>query len=369
MNIMEDKQYDILIVGCGISGASIAAQFPDKRILIMERDEIGGMCRTENHNGIEVHMNGRHVFHTDNHEVWEFVNRYATFNGYIHRTKSVVDGQILSFPINLNTYQHLYQIDTPDMAKELINTPTEDSFTDYEDYLIQKVGPDLYDKFYKGYTEKFWGMPARNMPMFMARRIPVRSSFTDQYYTSRYQGVPIEGYTAMIEKMTAHCDIMNIDFLSDKEYYESLADVVVYTGSVDEYFDFTLGNLPYRSCEYMMSIEPVEDFQGIAQMNYCDADVPYTRIIEHKHFNWIDGIKTTVTTTEYPKKFVRGKGLKRFYPIPLEDNESLYNEYISLDHKAYFAGRLGRYRYMNMDECIEESMWLAEVIKEDLDDN
>jgi len=358
-----NKEYDILLIGAGISSATIAASLPDKKILVLERGELGGMARTEEYNGIDVHKYGPHVFHTSNSTVWEFMNRFATFNGYIHRCKSMVNGIVRSFPVNLSTYNELYNMDSPEYVKGLMGESNADNF---EDYLIEKVGPDIYDKFYKGYWEKLWGMPARHIPLFIAKRIPIRTSFNDLYFNDLYQGVPIDGYTAMIEKMFERCDVMNVDFMNDKDRYESLADVVVYTGSVDEYFDYSLGVLPYRSMKYYLDIEPVEDFQGTAQMNYCDERVPFTRKIEHKHFNWVD-TKSSIVTIEYPKPWYKGSKLQRFYPIPLEQNEELYASYIQLDHKAYFAGRLGKYKYMDMDQCVEEAMYLSEVIKEELE--
>jgi UDP-galactopyranose mutase len=356
-------KYDVLLVGAGLTSATIAAKLKDKRILILEKSDVGGMCRTENMNNIEVHMFGPHIFHTNNKEVWRFLEEFTEFNGYIHRAKSNVDGQILSFPINLSTYQQLYGTDNPSVAKGLID---ENASEDFEDYLMGKIGHDLYDKFYKGYVEKFWGMPASNIPSFIAKRVPVRSSFNDLYFNDTFQGVPKYGYTDMINQMIEHCDIKMVDFMSDKEYYESLAPVVVYTGSVDEYFDYQLGELPYRSCEYYLSIEPVEDFQGIAQMNYPDEEIPYTRIIEHKHFNWVDS-PVTITSEEHPRKWKRGGHLQRFYPIPLQDNMILYEDYCALEHKAIFAGRLGTYTYMNMDRCVEEAMELSEHIRHELD--
>lgn len=355
-------RYHMVLVGAGLTSATIAALNTDKKILVVERDEIGGMCRTENEGDIEVHKYGPHIFHTSNHKVWSFVNQYATFNGYVHRAKACVEDNILSFPINLETYNQLYAGSKPFSPDDLSTLIVENDADNFEDYLAEKIGYDLYDKFYKGYSEKMWGMPAKNIPLFIAKRIPIRTSYNDLYFNDLYQGVPKDGYTVMIERMMEHCDIQSLDFLSDKDYYESLADTVIYTGSVDEYFDYELGELPYRSMEYFMSIEPCKDFQGIGQMNYPDDDVPYTRIIEHKHFNWINR-PITITTTEYPRPWKRGGHLNRFYPIPLQENMNLYEEYYRMDSKAIFAGRLGDYSYINMDEAIKRAMILDEQLK------
>jgi len=356
-------QYDILLVGAGITNATIAALNRDKKILILERDDIGGLCRTEEYNNIHVHKHGAHVFHTSIRHVWDFVNQYANFNGYVHRIKAMVGGEILSFPINLDIYNRLYQLDSPEYVKELISSSDADNF---EDYLIESIGDDLYDKFYKGYAEKLWGLPAHLLPRFLAIQSSVRSTFNDIYYDDVYQGVPANGYTAMIEDMTSHCEILNIDFMSDKEYYESIADVVIYTGSVDEYFDYRFGELPYRSVVHYMDIEPVEDMFGIAQMNYCDESIPYIKKIEHKHLNPVN-TKSTIITTEYVKQWVRGRGMTRAYPIPLEGNHSLYSQYVSLPHKAIFAGSIGNYVLMDMDECVMEGMHISDRIREQLE--
>jgi len=354
-------KYDMVIVGAGLTGATIAALCPDKKILILEKDEVGGACRTENFGGIDVHKHGPHIFHTSNEHVWRFVNKYAEFNGYVHRVKANVDGQIYPMPINLETYNRLYSIDTPSRAKELI---TESDADNFEDYLVEKIGPDLYDKFYKGYTEKFWGVPANSIPAFIAKRVPIRTSYNDLYFNDKYQGVPVDGYTNMINRMIDHCDIQQVDFNSDRDYYESLADVVIYTGSIDEYYDYELGVLPYRSCEYYMSIVPESDYQGIGQMNYPDDDVLYSRVIEHKHFNWVD-TESSIITYEHPRQWKKGSHLKRFYPMPFIESTSLYDDYEALDGKAIFAGRLGTYSYINMDEAVRRAMILFETtIKE-----
>lgn len=351
-------KYDIVLVGAGLTNATIAALNKDKKILVLEKKDIGGLCRTENMGGIDVHKYGPHIFHTNNRRLWKFINEQADMRPYTHFAKSCIEDQIVDFPINLNTYQHYYHIDQPSHAAELIDESCSDNF---QDYLIERIGPDLYDKFYKGYAEKFWNIPAHHLPAFLAKRIPVRTSYTNRYYLDRYEGIPVHGYTDMITQMFEHCDIQNVDFLSDKEYYESLAPIVIYTGSVDEYFDYELGELPYRSMEYFLSIEPVSDYQGVAQMNFPDSDVPYTRIIEHKHFNPID-TATTITSTEYPRQWKRDKGLDRMYPIPFQENEDLYDAYLDMEHKAIFAGRLGSYKYMDMDKCVLQAMEVSENI-------
>lgn len=348
----------MVLVGAGLTSATFAALNPDKKILVLEKDNIGGLCRTENISGIEVHLYGPHIFHTNHRAAWSFVNKYAEFNRYTHRAKSNVDGQVLPFPINLETYNRLYGVESPEQAKALIDDSDADNF---EDYLIERMGHDLYDKYYKGYAEKMWGMPANIIPAFIAKRVPIRSSYNDLYFDDLYQGIPKEGYTVMIERMTEHCEIQNVDFLSDKDYYESLADTIIYTGSIDEYFDYEYGILPYRTLDIEITEEDTEDYQGISQMNYPDEDVDYVRIIEHKHFN---PVKTdnTIISKERPKPWRRGSKLKRMYPIPLLENEMKYQDYTGIEHKAIFAGRLGTYTYMNMDQCILQAMKINETL-------
>ena len=357
-------EYDIVIVGCGITGATIASQFPEKRILILEKDEIGGLSRTENFNGIDVHMFGPNILHTSYDDVWSLVNKYTNVIPYFHRIKAVADGQVRSFPINLKTFSELYHAEVPSDVESLITQPI--NAQTFEDYMYVKVGPDLYDKFYKGYFEKVWGIPANNLPVHLAHKWPVRTSFDDHVYNDLWQGLPYSGWTSVIERMTAHCDILNVDFLSDKEYYESLADVVIYTGSVDEYFEFSLGELPYRSFKYYMDIEPVSDAQGTAEMLYCDDDIKMTRTLEYKHM-LSEPSNVTIVMNEYPKRFVRGMDMKRMLAIPIQENEVLYESYCALDHKAYFAGWMGLYKNMEIAECIEQALVLSEVIKYELE--
>lgn len=351
-------KYDIVIVGSGLTGATIAALNTNKRILIIEKGEIGGLCRTEKMGKIDVHKHGAHIFHTNNKRVWDFVTGWADFNGYIHQVNVDIEGQIFPLPINLDTYQRLYGIDSPELAQQLIDKSDADNF---EDYVIDVIGPDLYDKYYKGYTTKMWGIDPKELPAFIAHRIPVRTSRYSLYFNDKYQGVPLNGYTDMMMHMTSHCDFENADFNADRNYYESLADKVVYTGAIDEYFDYIWGELPYRTIEHKTSIvEGVQDYQGVAVMNYSDEDVPFIRIIEHKHLNWVDE-DFTVISVEHPRQWRRSGNHVRMYPIPTQNNEDLYQRYLEMDHKAIFAGRLGQYKYLNMDQCIEHAMEIQET--------
>jgi UDP-galactopyranose mutase len=353
------KKYDMILVGAGLTNATIAALNPDKNILIVEKSKIGGMCRTENTMGIDVHVYGPHIFHTSSKKAWDFVNKYAEFNGYVHSAKSIIDGKPLDFPINLSVYQHLYGFDTPSEIKEIIYENDNDN---YEDYLREKIGNNLYELFYKHYTEKFWGMPATQVPTFIGKRVPVRTSFNNNYFDDRFQGAPIDGYSSMIERMISHCEVVYADFNANKDYFEPMSDVILHTGSIDEYFDYSLGELQYRSCEYINNLVETEDHQGVAQYNYPDKDVAFTRKIEHKHFNWVD-LPYTIISTEYPLKWTPDGNVSRFYPIPTDENKQLYDKYASMDTKVKFLGRLGSYRYLNMDQCVLEAMSVCDKLQ------
>lgn len=346
-------KYDIIIVGSGITGATFAALSRGKKVLVLERSDLGGLCKTEDVNGIHVHSHGPHVFHTPHKYVWDFITQYATFNNYIHRIKSNVDGNIYPYPLNLETYNKLYSVETPLHADGLI---LDNEALNYEDYMMERVGPDLYDKFFKFYAEKRWGMKASNLPMQLGYEIPVRSSYNDNVFMWEYQGVPVDGYSALIENMLSEADVQYVDFLSDKVHFESLSEHIIYTGSVDEYFDYELGQLPYRTNAYYMSIEPTADKQGIAEVRYPDHDVIFTRTIEHKHFYPPTDKTATIITEEVPKRWTPSVPHPRMYPIPLQQNYDLYDEYCGMEHKAIFAGRIGSYHSMDMASCVMQAM-------------
>jgi UDP-galactopyranose mutase len=348
-------KYDIIIVGSDLTAATIAALNKDKKILILERGEIGGLHRTENYNGIDVHKYGANIFHTSSRFIWDFINSQSSvniMNNYRHRVKAMTDGYIRSFPINLQTYSDLYNIDEPSIMEDSLDDPF---YADnYEDYLIDKLGVDLYDKFYAHYSLKKWGIPPKLLPSFLAKEIPVRSSYNDEYYDDLYQGVPTFGYTSLIEDMTSHCDVQHTEFLADREYIEKMGKLIIYTDAIDEYFAYEHGQLPYRTAEYRMSFEPVKDFQGTAIMRYCDHSVQFTRIIEHKHFNHAES-DVTITTTEYPRMYKVGSEYKRILPIPLGANEDLYSRYLDQsDEKVIFAGIIGSYSLMDLADCVSQ---------------
>lgn len=344
-------KYDVVIVGTDITACSVAFQCKNLNVLMLDNKDFGDIYRTENIGGIEVFSHGPQVIHTSNKHVWRWLSMFSPITTYYHRSKSILEDAPYSFPINLDTYQRLYHADGPEYAKGLL---TENSLWSAEDYLIEKIGDDLYDKFYCAMLTKIWGMSPRLLPSYVVRHIPVRTSYNDFVYDDVHQGIPSFGYTHMLSEMTKHCDIEHADFCSDREYFESLADIIIYTGSVDEYFDYELGELPYRSFEYTMSIEPTSDYQGIGVVNFPDEETVYTRSIEHKHF-FPSESKVTIVSKEIPRVYRRGSNMYRKYSIPIQSNFDLYDDYASMDHKAVFAGRKGLYRNMNIEESVLHS--------------
>ncbi len=358
--------FDYLIVGSGLFGATFAerAVAHGKKCLVIEkRDHIGGNIYTEKVADIDVHRYGAHIFHTGNRAVWDYVNRFAEFNGFINTPVANYRGEIYNLPFNMNTFAQMFHIATPDEASaelerqraEVTGTPSN-----LEEQAIRLVGRDIYTKLIKGYTEKQWGRDCKDLPPFIIRRLPVRMTYDNNYFNDRFQGIPEDGYTAMIEKMLAGAEVrLNTDFFDDRDGWMKQADKVVYTGAIDAFFDYCFGALEYRSLRFETEVLDRENYQGSAVVNYTDRTPEYTRIIEHKHFNFGKQPKTVITK-EYPTEWK--PGMEPYYPINDARNTDLYERYRAEAEKlpnVLFGGRLGLYRYFDMDKVIEAALELC----------
>lgn len=366
------KKYDYLIVGAGLFGSTFAYEMSKqgkKCLVIDRRNHIGGNIYCEDINGINVHKYGAHIFHTSDKQIWDYVNSFAEFNNYINSPIANYKGELYNLPFNMNTFTKLWSdVRTPDDAKNKIKEQTKEleniEPSNLEEQAIRLVGKDIYKKLVKGYTEKQWGRDCKELPSFIIKRLPVRFTFNNNYFNDKYQGIPIGGYNKIIEKMLENCDVeLNVDYLDNKEKYNSLADKILYTGMIDEYFNYSLGNLDYRTLKFETEIlENVENFQGNAVINYTDRETPYTRIIEHKHFEF-GTQKDTVITKEYPSNWKIGD--EAYYPVNDEKNNTLFEQYRLLAYQetnVIFGGRLGNYKYYDMDKVIIEALNLVESI-------
>ena len=312
--------YDYLVVGAGLFGAAFAQRMleTEKSVLVIEkRDHIGGNVFTEEVEGIQIHRYGAHIFHTDSKKAWEYVNRFAEFNRYTNSPIANYHGQLYSLPFNMYTFHKMWDVNTPIEAADIIARQRHDSGilvpTNLEEQAISLVGTDIYEKLIKGYTEKQWGRPCRELPSFIIRRLPVRYTYDNNYFTSRYQGIPIGGYTRMVEKMLSGIEVrLNVDYLEDKAHWDSLADRVVYTGPIDAYFGYCCGPLAYRSVRFETEVLDMPNFQGNAVVNYTDRETPFTRIIEHKHFEFGTQSKTVISR-EYSQEWE--PGMEPYYPV------------------------------------------------------
>ena len=354
-------KYDYLIVGSGLFGATFARLATDagKKCLVIDRKEhIAGNCYTHNDGGIHIHRYGPHIFHTSNKKVWEFVQRFADFNNFILSPKAWSNGKLYSLPFNMNTFYEMWGTYRPEDAKRKIDEQTYmGPVRNLEEQALFLVGTDIYETLIKQYTEKQWGRSARKLPSFIIRRLPLRFTYDNNYFNDRYQGIPIGGYTKMFEKMLDGIEVrINTDYLQDKEYFDSIANKVIFTGPIDEYFDYSLGELDYRSLRFEEKRLGEDNYQGNAVINYCDNSRKYTRIIEHKHFDKVD-TDHTVITKEYPQKYRRG--LTPYYPINDKTNQDLYKKYKEMSNSltnVMFGGRLAEYKYMDMHVVIESAM-------------
>ena len=365
-----NKHYDYLIVGAGLYGAVFAqkAMEAGKTCLVIEkRDHIAGNIYTEAVEGIQVHRYGAHIFHTNNDEVWSYVNRFATFNRYTNSPVANYKGEIYNMPFNMNTFNKMWGVITPAEAQAEIERQRAAHYVaepkNLEEQAINLVGTDIYEKLVKHYTEKQWGRPCTELPAFIIKRLPVRFIYDNNYFNALYQGIPVGGYTAMVEKMLEGAEVrLGVDYLADKAAWDAVADKVVYTGPIDAYFGYKLGALAYRSVRFETETLDMENYQGNAVVNYTDADTPYTRIIEHKHFEFGTQPKTVISR-EYSAEWKVGD--EPYYPVNDEANGALYQQYKALaegEEKVLFGGRLGEYKYYDMDKVIEAALaaWKAQ---------
>ncbi|RGY98936.1 UDP-galactopyranose mutase [Clostridium sp. AM58-1XD] len=361
------KKYDYILAGSGLYAgvfAYLAGKQGKKCLVLEKRDHLGGNIYCEDVEGIHVHKYGAHIFHTSNRKVWDFVNSLAEFNRYTNSPVANYKGEMYNMPFNMNTFSRMWGISTPEEAKKIIEEQKKeapDEPQNLEEQAISLVGTDIYQKLVKGYTEKQWGRDCRELPSFIIRRLPVRFTYDNNYFNDLYQGIPIGGYNVIIDKLFEGCDIeMNTDYLANKEYYDGLGEKTIYTGTIDAYFDYCFGKLEYRSLRFETEVMNTDNYQGVAVVNYTDRETPYTRIIEHKHFEFGTQPKTVITK-EYPVTWEAG--MEPYYPVNDERNQELYKKYAELagreDH-IIFGGRLGEYKYYDMDKVIEAAMAKAE---------
>ena len=360
------KKYDYILVGSGLYSGVFAwfAKQKGKKCLVLEkRDHIGGNVYCENTEGIHVHKYGAHIFHTSNKEVWQFVNSLAEFNRYTNSPVANYKGEMYNMPFNMNTFSKMWNISTPAEAKKIIEEQKKEITGEpknLEEQAISLVGREIYEKLVKGYTEKQWGRDCTALPAFIIKRLPVRYTYDNNYFNDLYQGIPIGGYNVIIDRLFEGCDIeTGVDYLEKKEYYDGLGEKIVYTGTIDAYYKYQFGKLEYRSLRFESEVLDEENHQGVAVVNYTDRETPYTRIIEHKHFEFGTQPKTVITR-EYPVTWQ--EGMEPYYPVNDEKNQVLYQKYAKLAEKeehVIFGGRLGEYKYYDMDKVIASAMACA----------
>jgi len=355
-------KYDYLIIGSGIFGSVFAQQCieNDLKVLVIEkRDHVGGNCYTENKDGINFHFYGPHIFHTNDEKIWNYVNRFTKFHQYKHSLKVTYEDKVFSFPINLLTLQQLWGVKTPEEALRKISEVKEDIANpkNLEEWALSQVGREIYEVFIKGYTTKQWNKDPKTLPVSIIKRVPMRTNFDDSYYEDKFQGIPIGGYTQMFEKLLQGVEVRTgIDYFENREYWDSVAKKIVYTGKIDEFFYYKYGELEYRGLRFIHKRLEMEDFQGCPVMNYTSEKIPYTRISEHKHF---EKSKSPVTwiTEEYPITYERGD--IPYYPINDRNNNEIYSEYDTLKKECpsvIFGGRLAEYKYYDMHQVIGSAL-------------
>ncbi|MEE0024284.1 UDP-galactopyranose mutase [Methanobrevibacter sp.] len=363
-------EYDYLIVGAGLFGSIFAHEMTKKGkkcLVIEKRNHIGGNVYTELDENINVHKYGAHIFHTNNKMVWEYINQFADFNRYTNSPVANYKGELYNLPFNMNTFYQMWGVKTPEEAKAKIDEQKAESNIEnpknLEEQAISLIGKDIYEKLVKGYTEKQWGRKCEELPAFIIKRLPVRYTFDNNYFNDLYQGIPIGGYTKIIEKMLDGIEVkLNTDFFDDKEKWLNISDKIIFTGMIDQYYEYCYGELEYRGLNFEFETLDLENYQGNAVINYTDADTPFTRIIEHKHFESSESPKTIITR-EYPKNWMKGE--EAYYPLNDEKNSELFKKYQKLaksEDKVIFGGRLGMYQYYDMWQVIDEALKLVKSI-------
>lgn len=375
---MTETKYDYLIIGAGLFGATFAhlAQKAGKRCLVIDkRLHVGGNCYCEEQGGIHVHKYGAHIFHTNSREVWEFVNSFVPFNRYTNSPVAKFGGRLYNLPFNMNTFYQMWGVSTPAEAQAKIEEQRQevaaalvaegvDAPRNLEEQALTLVGRDIYEKLIKGYTEKQWGRPCTELPAFIIRRLPVRMVFDNNYFNDAYQGIPIGGYNKLFEGLLAGVEVRTgEDFFARREYWESVAEKIVFTGKIDEYYGYRYGKLEYRTVRFEEEDLPLTNYQGNAVVNYTEKEVPYTRIIEHKHFELfgsaVEAVPHTVISREYSTEWTEGS--EPFYPVNNERNNALAEQYRILamqEPNVVFGGRLAEYRYYDMAPVIEKVLSL-----------
>lgn len=366
-------KYDYIVVGAGLFGAVFAREATNqgKRVLVIDkRSQVGGNVYTKKVEGIDVHVYGAHIFHTNDRGVWEYVNRYAEFNRFTNAPVANYHGELYSLPFNMYTFNRMWGVTTPQEAEAEIarqRAEIQSEPTNLEEQAISLVGRDIFEKLVKGYTEKQWGCDCRELPPFIIKRLPVRLTFDNNYFNALYQGIPMGGYTALVENLLKDIPVeLNRDYLADREKWNAMADKVVYTGAVDAYFDYCLGTLQYRSVRFETETLDTPNFQGNAAVNYTDRETPWTRIIEHKWFTFGkdengNDLPKTVISREYSSEWKPGD--EPYYPVNNQRNNDLYAQYRKLadkEAKTIFGGRLGEYKYYDMDQVIRAALNLVE---------
>ena len=360
-------KYDYLIVGAGLFGSVFANEMTKKGkkcLVIDKRDHIGGNIFTYESEGINVHKYGAHIFHTSDKEIWEYVNSFADFNNYINSPVAVYKDEIYNLPFNMNTFSKMWNIKTPDEAKAIIESQIKEleigEPKNLEEQALSLVGKDVYEKLIKGYTQKQWGRPCDELPAFIIKRLPLRFTYDNNYFNDRYQGIPIGGYTQIIEKLLVGTDVvLNVEYKDFIKENPDVADKILYTGMIDEYYDYRFGHLEYRTVSFETEMLETDNYQGNAVVNYTHQDVPFTRIIEHKHFEF-GNQPVTIISKEYSVEWQ--PGMEPYYPVNDDKNSKLLNKYIELskaEEKVIFGGRLGSYKYYDMDKVIKEALELA----------
>lgn len=359
MEKMKKGNYDYLVVGAGLAGSVAAHELHKKgyKVLVIDKnDHIGGNCYTIKVGNIDVHKYGAHIFHTSNKEIWEYVNQFVEFNNYINSPIANYKGELYNLPFNMNTFNKLWGVVTPEEAQQKIESQKCNNINpqNLEEQALNLVGCDIYNKLIKGYTEKQWGKDCKELPPEIIKRLPVRLTYDNNYFNDRYQGIPINGYTELFEKLLDGIEVkLNTNYFYNREYYDNIANKIIFTGPIDAYYNHKFGELEYRSLKFIHKAEEIENYQGVAVMNFTDRETPYTRIIEHKHFNKCDS-DFTIITKEYPAKTG-----DPYYPINNFRNNNIYGIYkreAEKDNNVIFIGRLGLYKYFDMDDTIEATL-------------